>query len=103
MNYTDWLLINYPELKDVSSATTFKYISEAKSKTKVYSEVVLTILVFVFVIPASIILPELGFESFDNIIWWLCMGVLISIASFISSKLADLEIRKALSAIVESA
>ena len=66
--------MKYPELKDVSSATTFKYISEAKSQTKVYSEIVHYLLIFVFVLPASIILPEVGFESFDNIIWWLCMG-----------------------------
>ena len=103
MTYTDWLLIKYPELKNVSSATTFKYISKAKSQTKVYSEVVHYVLLFIFVIPSNYILPKLGIELLDNISWWVCIGVLVSIAGFISSKLADLKIRKALSVMIESA
>ncbi len=34
LNYTQWLLIKQPELNNVLSAITFKYINEAKPQTK---------------------------------------------------------------------
>jgi ABC-type uncharacterized transport system permease subunit len=95
--------MKYPELNNISSATTFKYINEAKSQTKIYSEVVHYLLIFIFVIPITLVLPKFGIEHFNNIIWWVSLVVIASIAVFISSKLAELKIRKKLSEIIESA
>ncbi|MBO1254993.1 hypothetical protein J3L16_04735 [Alteromonas sp. 5E99-2] len=98
MNYSDWLIHSYPELKDKSSAQIYQIITQAKGTTRT---VTLCINVLLYSISVAsvfyLILPALGLEPFSNLASWGLYVVVLVFINLISNFLEKRTVKNALS------
>jgi hypothetical protein len=102
LNYTDWLLVEYPHLKNASSVETFSYIKKAKSSSNYWRNIAGVVTLLAQILLLNVLFSFLGVQPFDNALYWLSFGLVAYVSSLISNLLEQKIIKSKLRSIVES-
>lgn len=102
MNYSKWLRTEYPELKDASKEKTCDLINEAKKNSSAYLLLNPLVIFGITYIFYKLLTSYNYFSPLQGNNSWLWIFIFICIASFFSTKIIHIIIKKELKKILEN-